>query len=85
MKKAEGKKLIHLKSDVGGEVYDVLDHQKDKLVGPGANYTWTSSGGKNDKTGAILLWAHDEKARVFGKDNNAVQKDKASGTEGEYI
>ena len=29
------------------------------------------SGGKNDVIEALLLWAHREKTRFFGKDNSA--------------
>ena len=39
---------------------DTLDCQKDEQVGPGANWAWTVTGGKKDKTKAVLLRAHRE-------------------------
>ena len=47
-----------------------LEFQKDEQVGPRSNQATTFSGGKNDETVAVLLWAHHKKAGFSGKDNN---------------
>ena len=48
-----------------------LGPQKDWQVGPRSTQAWTLSRGKNVKTQAVLLWAHQNKAGFSGKDNNA--------------
>ena len=50
---------------------DTLECKKDKQVSLRSNQTWTVSGGKSDEVEAVLLWAHHEKARFSGKDNNS--------------
>ena len=53
---------------------DTLNSQKDKQVGPRTNWAWNISGGKNDKTEAVLLPAHHEKAGFFGKKTIKLEK-----------
>lgn len=43
------------------------------------------TGGKNDTTEAALLWTHHEKARLFGKDNNSGERQKAAEKEEDQI
>lgn len=44
-----------------------LDHHKDEQEGLRANQAWNTDGGKNDKTEAVLLHAHHEKAGSLEK------------------
>lgn len=48
------KKWIHFKYGRGGQLY--------RYSGPPEKRTWNVTGGKNDKTRAVLLRAHHEKA-----------------------
>lgn len=53
---------------------DTLNWQKDEQVGPRAHWAQNIAGWKDDKTEAILLQAHYEKAVFFGEDHNARKK-----------
>ena len=53
-------------------------------MSPRANEAWNITRDKNDKTEAILLWAQQEKAEFFGKDNNAIKKKKRAEKKTKY-
>lgn len=53
--------------ELKGSFMDTLDHQTDEQVGPRTNVAGNILGGKHDKTSAVQLWAHPEKASSLEK------------------
>lgn len=73
-----GGKMIHLKNDVGRELYRYPGRPERWM-----KKAWNIVGDKGDKTEAFLLWVHHEKAGFFvgGREHSNAVKSKALGKE----
>lgn len=70
VKKSDRKNMIYLKYSVGSVLCKCPRPPERRTSGSESKYAWNIVRGRNDKTAAVLVCVHLEKAGLFGKGNN---------------
>ena len=59
---------MHLNYGVGEDSWESLGQHGDQPVNPKGNQSWIFTGRTNAEAKTPILWPHDAKCQLFGKD-----------------